>query len=417
MTRVLVAGGGAAGVAAAVSASGAGAEVTLAERSQRLAEDKRSFLDALAGAPPRCDPSEAERLLAANDVEVLLGEPVVSVDPSSRSVRTRSGRLEYGALVLASGSSWLDAGVRGASKGGVFSLRSGEDYSKLHDALDRLARLAIVGSFPLSLLAAQAVASRTAVSVFVGAGPVPAFTERMLARVTSAAAGAGVLVVRETADAIVGLGTAEAVVSGGSVHPCDGVALLPRAAPNLPAIDCARGRNGGALVDGSMRTALNGVYAAGECAEVRCGLGSLPCRLGSSSVAMGEAAGTNASGGTARAVLSRCIAVDLFGVELCTAGIDILGARRLGLDAVELACYSDGLDSSLVYERSTRALLGVQLAGLGALSVADYASYAVSTGASLDDLLHHESPHLPSSCSSRSPISLTGGRTRASARG
>ncbi|MGA2664908.1 MAG: FAD/NAD(P)-binding oxidoreductase [Nitrososphaerales archaeon] len=414
---MLVAGGGAAGVAAVISAVDAGAEVTLAERSQRLAEDKRSFLDVLAGASSRPGTSELGEVLADRGVKVLLGDPVVSVDASSRTVRTRSGRLEYGALVLASGSSWLDPELRGASKDGVFSLRSREGYSDLHDSLGRLARLAIIGSFPLSLMAAQAVASRTSVSVFVGAGPVPSFTERMLSRVAAAASDSGVRVVRETVEAIVGVRAAEAVVAAGSVHPCDGVALLPLGAPNLPAIDCARGGNGGALVDGSMRTGLKGVYAAGECAEVRCGSGSLPCRLGSSSVAMGEAAGTNAAGGTARAVLSRCIAVDLFGVELCTAGVDILGAKRLGLDAVELAGYSDDLDSSLIYERSTRAVLGVQLAGRGSLSVADYASYAVSTGASLDDLLRHESPHLPSACASRSPISLTGGRTRAPARG
>jgi pyruvate/2-oxoglutarate dehydrogenase complex dihydrolipoamide dehydrogenase (E3) component len=180
-----------------------------------------------------------------------------------------------------------------------------------------------------------------------------------------------------------------------------------------------RGDHGGVVVDESMRTSHKDVYAAGDCAELRCGSGSLPSRLHSSSLAMGEAAGTNAAGGTAIASLSRCIALDLFGVELCVAGIDADGARRLGQDVVEFESEGEkeDLTISLAYDRVTHRLFGVQMVGRGALLLSDYVSFAVSSRARLDDLAYHECPYVPHLNRDRSPISLTAGRALARARG
>jgi NADPH-dependent 2,4-dienoyl-CoA reductase/sulfur reductase-like enzyme len=420
VTRVVVVGGGVAGVAAAVAASEAGAEVTIAEGSGSLAHNKSLLPGLLSpGRPPVgshvADPGD---LSARFGIETRLGEQVVAVDPDSGCVRTRSGRLTFDALVLATGSVYLQDDLKGISKPGVFTMRSTDDYHSLSESLGGLPRVALAGSLPLSLIVAEAISHSCRVSVFLGGATLPRFSRRVLEKISKAASPRGVELMQGHIDAIVGVKRAEAVISAGAVHPCAGVVILPRSSPSLPVIDCTRGDHGGAVVDDHMRTSRRAVYAAGDCAELRYGSASLPSRLHSSSLVMGEAAGINAAGGMARASLSRCIALDLFGIELCSTGIDVEGAKKTGLDAVEVESGTEcgPIDVSLVYDRTTHRLYGIQVAGPGALSLSDYASFAVSSGARLEELAHHESPYLPHFNRDRSPISLTAGKALARAR-
>jgi pyruvate/2-oxoglutarate dehydrogenase complex dihydrolipoamide dehydrogenase (E3) component len=224
-------------------------------------------------------------------------------------------------------------------------------------------------------------------------------------------------------DAIVGTRRVEAVISAGMVYPCDGVVVLPRSSPLLPEVDCLLGDHGGVLVDRSMRTSSKDIFAAGDCAELRLGSASLPSRLHSSSRVMGEVAGLNAAGGTARADLAGSMALDVFGVQVCAAGIDVEEGVRAGLDVARADSEDEGgrgdgvlaadIYASVVYDRSTRRVHGIQVAGPGALSLSEYASLAVSSGAGLEALAYHESPYLPNFNEDKSPIALTASKVLA----
>ncbi len=421
VTRLLVAGGGVAGVAAAVAASRMGAAVTIAEGCHQLARNKSLLPRLLTGdfAQEELSVADPDDLKGRFGIELRLDEPVISVDCAARTARTRNGRLEFDALVLATGSTPVPGDLRGASKLGVYTLYSADDYIALARAAGGLTQLALTGPLSVSLMVAQALSRHSRVSVFLGGGALPRFERRVLGMISSAASSRGVSLLHESIDAIVGVNRAEAVVSAGAVHPCDGVVILPRISPRLPEIDCTKGDHGGVVVDESMRTSRKDVYAAGDCAELRCGSGSLPSRLHSSSLAMGKAAGANAAGGAAVASLSRCIALDLFGVELCVAGIDADEARRLGKDVVEFESEggSEDLTISLSYDRVTHRLFGVQMVGRGALRLSEYVSFAVSSRARLDDLAYHECPYVPHLSREGSPISLTAGRALTGARG
>ncbi len=421
MNRVLVAGGGVAGVTAAISASLMGAEVLVAEGSEHLATNKSLLPLLISGEVPAAELSLADprELNSRFGIEVRLSEPVLSVDAAAGTARTPRGRIEFDSAVLCSGSLQVFDDLRGASKQGVFAMRSLEDYLALSRALGGLSRVALVGPLTVSLTFAQAMSRTSRVSVFIGDGNLSRFARRALDAMSDPAASRGVSLLYERVDTIVGVDRAEAVMSGGVVHPCDGVVILPRSFPCVPALDCAKGDHGGVLVDESMRTSCEAVYAAGDCAELRCGSGSLPSRLHSSSLAMGETAGVNAAGGMARVSMSRCLTLDFFGVELCSAGLDAEGAKKVGFDAVEFETDGEGggPDTSIVYDRVTRRLYGVQMAGQGALALSEYISLAVSSRATLDDLAYHESPYLPSFNREKSPISLTAGRALARTRG
>lgn len=417
MARVLVAGGGPAGIAAAGAAARTGARVTLAEAGDRLSPDGSIFPRGLS--PRGRHPDPARELEVTDGIEVRLGEPLLSVEPVAGRALTRAGRIEFERVVLATGSSPLPVDLKGVSKPGVFVIRSSADSVALSAALGSCSSAVIAGALPFSLLLAQEVSRRCAVTVLLGDRALSSFAASALLAVAVAAGERGVKLLREPADAIAGLGRAEAVISGGRVHPCDLVVVLPPRGPRLPPIECSRGSHGGALVDGAMRTSLRGVYAAGDCAEMRLGSGSLPTRLGSTSAVMGDVAGTNAAGGTAVASFSRCLAVELFGVGVCAAGVDAEQARSLGLDAIsfESGNAEGGLDVSLTYDRVTGRLYGAQAAGGGADRLSGFLSLAVSTGCTLEELSRLELPSPPSSACDPSPIRLTAGRALARARG
>ena len=125
---------------------------------------------------------------------------------------------------------------------------------------------------------------------------------------------------------------------------------------------------------------------------------------------MGEVAGLNAARGSVQANLAGSVAMRLFGAEVCAAGIDAEEGVRAGLDAVRVDSEGEDVRISIVYDRTTRRVHGIQAAGPGALSLSEYASFAVASGASLEELAYHESPYLPGLNNDSSPIGLTAGR-------
>jgi NADPH-dependent 2,4-dienoyl-CoA reductase/sulfur reductase-like enzyme len=419
--KVVVVGGGIAGVAAATAAVDRGSSVTLLEGTDGLGPDRSLFPYILSrDCPPEAvravDPVALSRRLG---VEIRLNERVLSVSSLSHSVRTENGRLDYDSLVLATGCRHLDCEVKGLSKPGVSVMRSSEDYLALSRSAAFMSRAVVVGPAPLSLVIAQALHSSRKVKVFLGPRSLRRFSPGVGGMVSRAASARGVELIDADVDVVVGTERAEAVLSAGVVHPCDGVVILPKSSPSLPPTGCATGAHGGVLVDRWMRTSSRDVFAAGDCTETRMGSASLPSRLHSSARVMGEVAGSNAAGAAIRANLARSMSLRLFGVEVCAAGVDTEEAARAGLDAVRVdsECAAvEGAPSgasvcvSVVYDRTTRKVHGIQAAGQGALSLSEFCSLAVASEMSLEQLAYHESPYLPNFNTGKSPIALTAGR-------
>ena len=203
-----------------------------------------------------------------------------------------------------------------------------------------------------------------------------------------------VSLVDESVDSILGVERAEAIVSSGTVRTCDAVVVIPRSVPVVPVIDCQRGRNGGLLVDTSMLTSLPGVFAAGDSAEIRFKSGSVPARLCSAGRMGGEVAGTNAAGGNAVATPSWAVEQTYFGLEFCSAGLSEEEASAMGLDvAAEAESVRVPVHKSkerretlvsMVYDRSTHQVYGLQIAGWRASSLSSASSLIVSLGLTVE---------------------------------
>jgi pyruvate/2-oxoglutarate dehydrogenase complex dihydrolipoamide dehydrogenase (E3) component len=217
-------------------------------------------------------------------------------------------------------------------------------------------------------------------------------------------------------DTIAGVNRVEAVLSGGRVYACDGVVAFPRLVPAVPRSPLTLGHQGGVLVDSGMRTSTEGVFAAGDCVEIKYRSSSLSARLESSAKVMGSVAGVNAAGGRATARISGAISHAVFGVEICGAGVGSSQARAAGLDPVEVTSELPGRGApfgheeilcTIVFDRSTRAICGLFLAGWRASSYGDAISLIVSSGLRPEEISYFDSPYSPKNSPDLSPITLT----------
>lgn len=146
---VLVVGGGPAGLAAASTAASLGADVCLVDESYRA-----------GGQYLRQRLPVTERPLAivnaeASGASFLLGEPVWHVDPVARAAMVGTQRVEYGALVLATGAYDRLLAVKGSRLRGVVTAGAAQALAK--DGVNLGQSVLVAGSGPFAFPVAQEI--------------------------------------------------------------------------------------------------------------------------------------------------------------------------------------------------------------------------------------------------------------------
>jgi NADPH-dependent 2,4-dienoyl-CoA reductase/sulfur reductase-like enzyme len=406
---VVVVGSGIAGVSAANEASRAGASVTVIERGQGpipyvSADDYFSF-------PGGAGPRTASRL--DSSVDLICGEEASSFDAGVRRLNLRDRSLSFDSLVLTTGMAVLDE-RRYHDMPNMFMLGSDDTMQRLLDATDQAVGVVVVGDDIPSLMAADVVASNGANVTLIDLAPtLPSFLDYPTSLFLETSAKAqGVRIVKGRVDRVVGVGRAEAVLCKGEVFPLDALVVSPRKRPCFPQGGVVTGTAGSILVGAEMRTSAPGVFAAGACAEQAFMSGSVHCDLPTCAAAMGRAAGMNSSGGHRKTLVTRSYSGVLLGTPLSFSGITSVQARALGLDAILLCSLSPSKGDlvprrtilSLVLERRTQRVLGVQMAGCGALGLAPAFSVAVSARLRLKELASCELPGLAGSSIDIAPL-------------
>lgn len=418
-----------------MAASRGGAKTTLVEAARSVGLDRTlmPFMISEGWSEAEVVVPDARSLEGAG-VEVRTSERVVAVshldrraalEPSSREGARGLGRsIGFDSVVVCTGSASEVPRLRGVTKPNVYVLRGPSDYLGLSVGLSERRTVAVSGPLPLALRLAEVLAGRgVEAMVYCGKGGLERQFSGPLAKAirreaSRARRGGRTLLLDGSIDSILGAGDAEAVLSEGEVRTCDAVVLVPWSAPAFPAIQCEKGHGGGLLVDSAMSTSAPGIFAAGDCAEIRFKAGSVPARLRSTSRMGGEVAGTNAAGGKASASPSWAVEQTYFGLEFCSAGFSEAEARAMGLEAATEASESASGPArspkvtlvSMVYDLETHQVYGIQVAGWRASALASAASLVVSQGIRAEQLVHAEFPYSPGVSHETSPISLTAAR-------
>jgi 3-phenylpropionate/trans-cinnamate dioxygenase ferredoxin reductase subunit len=277
---IVIVGGGLAGATAArtLRAEGFTGPVTLlAEETHHPYLRPPLSKDYLLGkAGDDALPVVPEGWYGENGVELRLGTPVTEINPQARAVTLDGGsRLEYGTLLLATGSRPRTVPVPGGGLDGVSTFRTVEDSLRLRARLAAGGlNVVMIGSgwIGMELAAAASAYGNTVTLLGLEEVPLGAAIGPELGgffRALHEAHGVRFRLPASAAEITGRSGRATGVVTDtGEVLPADLVVMAVGVVPevSLAAAAGIRLRNG-ILTDGSLRTSVPGVFAAGDVAN------------------------------------------------------------------------------------------------------------------------------------------------------
>ncbi len=395
--RLVVVGGDAAGMSAASQArrrcSADDLEIVAYERSSWVSYSACGEPYHVAGL---VDPLEAlvartPEEFAAQDIRVHTRHEVTAVNTTSRTVTVRrfdDGHLfddHYDQLMIATGARAVRPQITGYDLQGVHELRTLDDAARLRRIADRgPSTVVIIGGGYIGLETAEAFHLQGWDVTVVSAHP--GVLERMLdpdlsATVVDAMRQRGIRVITDTrVDCIVGLDMVEAVDLGsGERTPTTTVVLGIGSRPEVDLAEAAGiplGPTGAIAVDSTQRTSVDGVWSAGDCAEVRHRLTGKPANIHLGTVAnkTGRVAGINLGGGSATFPGALGTAITrICDIEVGTVGLRMSDALAEGFDAVEGTAHgtttagympeASPMSIRAVAERGSGRLLGAQIVG------------------------------------------------------
>ncbi len=325
---------------------------------------------------------------AADEIDVHLHSEVVDLDTAARTVTVRrtGGVVEVGfdQLVYATGAAPVIPTMREADAQGVFTLRTLDDATAIKAAAATTTRAVVVGGGYIGLEVAEAFLGLGLPTTIVTSGEGlmnRALDEDMQARVTEAVVRQGVGVhTGIRVDCLVGdQGRVTGVEADGDVLPADLVVLGVGARPEVTLAKAGGiplGPTGAVAVDDRQRTTIDGVWAAGDCAEATHFLTGVPTSplLGTVANKQGRVAGINIGGGDARFPGVLNTAITRFGdTEMSRTGLSESEAAAAGIrcasgmvESSTIAGYMPGAEPMTVKalcERRTGRLLGAQIVG------------------------------------------------------
>jgi NADPH-dependent 2,4-dienoyl-CoA reductase/sulfur reductase-like enzyme len=310
------------------------------------------------------------------NIEVRTGERATSISHARREVTLESGgRLRYDHLVIATGARCDISGFAGAGQPHIFTLATLDDAVRMRQFLrEKRPRSAVViGAGYIGMEAADAL-RRNGLRVTVLERSAhalgrddPEFTAAVRAQLEA-----------HRVDLVCGVETREIGPDRVADVSCDMVVIAAGFKPNgelASEAGVATGRTGAIRTDDRMQTNLNGVYAAGDCAEATHVVTGRPVYipLGTTANKMGRVAGANAAGKRERfGGVAGTMIVSVFGMGFAVTGLSAAQARAEGFSPVSARIeansrpgYYDPRKTTveLVADRSTGRLLGGSVIG------------------------------------------------------
>ncbi len=422
--RVVVVGGGAAGITAARTARERGAEVTLITEDDRVAYSPCAIPFVLSGEIERAEdivmrsPEYYERM----GIDLRLRTRVEEVDPEERVVETEDGTIEFDAAVLAVGGEPLIPPIEGAELDGVLTVRRFSDIERLERAVRSAERAVVVGAGPIGVEMAHALHRRGLKVTLVEMldRVLPQLLDRDLAaELQERMEKEGVRVLLgDPVEEIRGDGSVESVVVGGEELEAD---LVIMAAGVRPRTELFEAMNAavtpfGVEVDPALRVktedggVFEGIYAAGDCAADWCPITgeTVPSQLGTVAVRQGRVAGLNAAEGprvTWSGTLNTAV-VCAFDLEAAGCGLTEARAGDVGMEVVSATVSSttraryypggEDLTVKLVADAHTHRIVGAQaVGGERVRERVDAVALAIRLGAKVEDLLSWDYSYSP----------------------
>jgi len=325
-------------------------------------------------------------------IDARIRHEVVGIDTGAGRVTFRDldagseDELAYDHLLLATGASPLRPDIPGLDGPGVFGVQTLDDGQAILDHLEGrdIRRAVVVGAGYIGLEMAEAMVVRGYEVDLVERSdrPMSTLDAGMGDRVAQAMLGMGIrLHLGTTVEGVEHAdGDLRAVATGDGTLAADVVILGMGTRPNSGLARAAGipvgPETGGIVVDLRQRTRVDGVWAAGDCAEVHHRVTRAPATIALGTIAnkTGRVAGINLGGGYATfpGVLGTAV-TKVCGVEIGRTGLGEGDAEAAGFHPVcatvetttKAGYWPDTatMDVKVVAERRSGRLLGAQIVG------------------------------------------------------
>jgi NADPH-dependent 2,4-dienoyl-CoA reductase/sulfur reductase-like enzyme/nitrite reductase/ring-hydroxylating ferredoxin subunit len=340
--RIVIVGGGAAGLACAheLRRLGFAGEVTMLSADSDPPCDRPNLSkDYLAGdMPEEWLWLRGDDWYSDNHIDLRLSTEVTSIDPAERTVRCASGeKFAYDRLLIATGAEPNRLSAPGFDAPNVFTLRTVADSRAIGEQARPGSRAVIIGASFIGLEAAAALRQRQVQVDVVSVEEVPlehVFGKELGREIQALHERKGVRF--HLSSVVEGFDGEAVALGGGPTIPADfvlvGIGVRPRT--SLTESAGAEIKNG-VLVDDRLQTSLSGIYAAGDIASYPNPLSGERVRIEHWVVAerQGQVAAANMLGHPRRFDSAPFFWTEQYGVPLRYVG------RASGWDAV--ACEGD----------------------------------------------------------------------------
>ena len=356
-----------------------------------------------------------EKFARLTGAAVLTRTEAIAVRPGEHKVEAKNlqtGEVQdyaYDKLVIATGASPFVPPVQGLDLKNVFVMRTPDDAIALREAVEAggIKRAVVAGGGFIGLEVAENLAAQGVRTTVIDFAPhvLPNFLDPELCEyVENKMADAGIMPMTGVAlEGVEGTEKVEKVLTSKRGLKADALVLAIGVRPNTAFLEGSGIEmvKGAILTDEFMRTNVEDVYAAGDCAMVRNRQTGKPAwsPMGSTANIAGRALAQGLAGhGTAYpGVLGTGVARLPGGLNVGRTGLTETAAKAEGYDVIAAVCvvddkahYYPGSGSFIVKltaDRATRKLLGVQALGTGAVDkMADIGVAAISMGATVDQL-------------------------------
>lgn len=426
--KVLIIGGVAAGTktAAKLKREDRSAEVTVITKDQDISYAGCGLPYYVGGAIGSRDElivNTPQKYSGLTGVEVRTGKEAVALDAEKKEVTVKdvvTGEEEacpYDKLVIAVGASPSVLPVEGKNLSGVFTMRTPDDAEgiRIYAEKNDVKKAVVIGGGFIGLEAAENLKARGInVTVIDFASQIlPNILDpEMAVYAKKHLINTGIRVLTGTsAKEILGTDKVTGVKTSAGILPCELLIMAAGIRPNTDflkdtGIEMFRGT---ILVDNTMKTSLDDVYAAGDCVMVTNRITGARqwSPMGSSANMEGRTLAQVLSGTqkTYPGVLGTGV-VKLPGLNIGRTGLTEMQAKEAGYDVITALVPTDDKahyypDASffitkLIADRTTRKLLGVQVFGPGAVDkMVDIAVMGINMGAVLEDFENADFAYAP----------------------
>ena len=431
--RILVIGGGAAGIGAAggVKAADPRNDVTVYTEFEDVGYSP-------CGIPyvHGKEIDSFERLFLAQKeayveagIDVHYQTRVSSIDLHRKVIEVvGEGEVRWDRLVVATGFDYTDPGVPGGRLDGLYYVKNIRRAMQWDKVLDTVRSAVVVHATPLGLEMTTALAHRGIDTHLIDPQPwalADVVDPDIIAPVQESWEEMGVhLHFNTTLTSFNGHQVLRSVGTSGGEIPADIAVVCTHKQPNVELAVKAGlkvGPTGALVVNERMATSVPDVYAAGDCAELPHGLTRIGVSglTGSHAYAQGKVAGFNAGGGTHKRYQpvyvpwgtpagKWVIGGASFGETLATAlGIPFVVGRAEGISRARYYPGVRPVRIKLLAEPDQLRLIGAQMVGQeGIKERADFLATAVKFGLTLRDLAAMENVYSPAIGALNEPIVL-----------